>query len=211
MTAKARDLKQAIVAAALVHAAQDGFSDKLLRHAAADAGAAEADMAHLFPNGVASLLEAYSTQVDAEMEKRLVKAKLSAMPVRKRIATAVMTRLGVLEPHKDAVRRAVAWLSLPPNVPLGAQLVYCTVDAMWRAAGDLSTDFNFYTKRAILAGVYSATVMRWLTSDDEATRAFLDARIENVMQFEKFKAKLRDGARQGFARMSEALRTARGP
>jgi ubiquinone biosynthesis protein COQ9 len=81
------------------------------------------------------------------------------------------------------------------NAALGLKLLYQTVDAMWRAAGDTSTDFNFYTKRAILGGVYSATLLRWFndTSEDEGeTHTFLDARIENVMQFEKFKAELRE-------------------
>ena len=83
-------------------------------------------------------------------------------------------------------------LSLPMNAALGAKLMYRTVDAMWRAVGDTSTDFNFYTKRGILAGVYGATAMRWFTDDSDdqkATEEFLAARIDNVMQFEKFKAK----------------------
>ena len=86
-------------------------------------------------------------------------------------------------------------LSLPMHAALGAKLLYRTVDAMWRAAGDTSTDFNFYTKRGILAGVYASTAMRWFndTGDDEkVTDEFLIARIENVMQFEKFKAELRE-------------------
>lgn len=189
-------LKGAIIEAALAHIAFDGFTNKLMARAAKEAGANKDDMLRLFPNGALSLLEAYSKSVDAEMERRLTKLKLSTMPMRKRIATAVKTRLTILKPHKEAARRAVAHLSLPPNVVLGAKLVYRTVDAMWRAAGDVSTDFNFYTKRAILAGVYSATLMRWFTdegADEIATDAFLAARIENVMQFEKLKAQAKAG------------------
>jgi ubiquinone biosynthesis protein COQ9 len=188
-------LKSVIILAALAHIPFDGFTDKLMDRAAKQAGASKQDVARLFPKGALSLLEAYSESVDAEMEKRLAKLKLSTIPIRKRIATAVKTRLAILKPHKEAVRRAVAHLSLPPNVALGAKLVYRTVDAMWRAAGDVSTDFDFYTKRAILTGVYSATLMRWLTDDSEdesATDAFLDARIENVMQFEKFKGRVKE-------------------
>ena len=200
-------LKGAVVDAALPHIAFDGFTDKLMGRAAKEAAASKEDLRRLFPNGALSLLEAYSDSVDAEMEKRLAKAKLPSLPVRKRIATAVKTRLEILKPHKEAVRRGVAHLSLPPNVPLGAKLVYRTVDAMWRAAGDVSTDFNFYTKRGILAGVYSATLMRWLTDDgkdERATDEFLAARIENVMQFEKLKAQ----AKAGLGRLSELWTTA---
>jgi ubiquinone biosynthesis protein COQ9 len=65
---------------------------------------------------------------------------------------------------------------------------------MWYAAGDKSTDFNFYTKRATLAGVYSATLLYWLndrSAGSEATWAFLDRRIDNVMAFEKLKSQVR--------------------
>jgi ubiquinone biosynthesis protein COQ9 len=120
---------------------------------------------------------------------------LAAMKIRLRIATAVKTRLMILKPHKEAARRAAALLSLPMHAALGAKLMYQTVDAMWRATGDTSTDFNFYTKRGILAGVYGSTAVRWFndTSEDEkATDDFLAARIENVMQFEKFKAKAKE-------------------
>ena len=195
-------LKQAVIAAALPHIAFDGFTDTLMDRAAKETGAGKDEVRRLFPNGALSLLEAYSADVDAEMEKQLANAKIVTLPVRKRIAMAVKTRLAILKPHKEAVRRGVAHLSLPPNIPLGAKLVYNTVDAMWRAAGDVSTDFNFYTKRGILAGVYSATLMRWLTDtgeDESATDAFLAARIENVMQFEKFKAR----AKSALARLGE--------
>jgi ubiquinone biosynthesis protein COQ9 len=200
-------LKTAIVEAALAHIAFDGFTDKLMNRAAKAAGAAKDDVRRLFPHGALSLLAAYSESVDAEMEERLAKLKLAAMPIRKRIATAVKTRLAILKPHKEAARRAVAHLTLPPNVALGAKLVFRTVDAMWRAAGDVSTDFNFYTKRAILTGVYSATLMRWFTddsADESATDAFLDARIENVMQFEKFKGRVREQAKK-LPTLSEVL------
>jgi ubiquinone biosynthesis protein COQ9 len=192
-------LKSATVKAALAHIPFDGFTDKLMGRAAKEAGANKQDMLRLFPKGALSLLEAYSDSVNAEMEKRLAKLKLAAMPMRARIAAAVKMRLAVLKPHKEAARRAVAHLSLPPNLALGAKLVYRTVDAMWRAAGDISTDFNFYTKRAILAGVYSATLMRWFTDDNEdesATDAFLDARVANVMQFEKVKGQVREKAKK---------------
>jgi len=193
------ELKSAVIEAALPHIPFDGFTDTLMTRAAKEAGADKEDLARLFPKGAIGLLEAYSLGVDTEMEKRLAKLKLASMPVRARVATAVKTRLAILKPHKEAVRRAVAHLSLPPNVPLGVKLVYHTVDAMWRAAGDVSTDFNFYTKRGILTGVYSATLLRWLTDDSEdesATDAFLAARIENVMQFEKLKVQVKQRAKK---------------
>ena len=190
-----QQMREKILAKALPHAAFDGFTDSVLRKAADEAGATRADLARLFQEGPVSLVEFYSTHTDAEMEKRLAGMDLKAMKIRERIAAAVKSRLAVLKPHKEAARRAAALLSLPTHAALGAKLVYRTVDAMWRAAGDTSTDFNFYTKRGILAGVYGSTAMRWFndTSEDEkATEEFLAARIENVMQFEKFKAKAKE-------------------
>jgi len=114
----------------------------------------------------------------------------------------------LLKPHKEATRRAAAFLTLPPHAAMGAKLLYRTVDAIWRAIGDTSTDFNFYTKRAILAAVYSSTLMRWFTDDSDgetATQEFLDNRIENVMQFEKLKADFRERAK-GWPSFADILR-----
>ena len=188
-----QQLREAVLAAALPHAAFDGFTDSLVQKAGTEAGVAKADLKRLFEDGAISLIEFYSSWADAEMEKRL--GDLKAMKIRERIGAAVKARLAILKPHKEAARRAAAMLSLPMHAALGAKLMYRTVDAMWRAAGDTSTDFNFYTKRGILAGVYGSTAMRWFndTSEDEKpTEEFLAARIENVMQFEKLKAKAKE-------------------
>jgi ubiquinone biosynthesis protein COQ9 len=188
-------LKEAVLKAALKDAAFDGFTDSVLAKAGTEAGADKASLARLFPEGPLSLIEYFSHSIDQAMEKKLAATDLGARKIRERIKIAVMTRLWLLEPHKEAARRAAATLSLPMHAALGARLMYRTVDAMWRVAGDTSTDFNFYTKRAILAGVYGSVLVRWFSDtgeDGSATEAFLDARIENVMQFEKFKAKAKD-------------------
>jgi ubiquinone biosynthesis protein COQ9 len=190
-----QEVREAVLAAALPHAAFDGFTDSVLQKAGAEADCTKAELARLFEGGPVNLIEFYSAWADGEMEKRLAATDLKAMKIRERIATAVKTRLAVLKPQKEAARRAGALLSLPMHAAQGAKLLYRTVDAMWRAAGDTSTDFNFYTKRGILAGVYGSTAMRWFndtSSDEKVTEDFLAARIENVMQFEKFKAKAKD-------------------
>jgi ubiquinone biosynthesis protein COQ9 len=188
-------LKEAVLLAALPHAAFDGFTDSVLQKAGAEAGVSKTELTRLFEDGPISLIAYFSAWADAGMATRLAAMDLKAMKIRARIAAAVMARLDALEAHKEAARRAAALLSLPMHAALGAKLVYATVDAMWRAAGDTSTDFNFYTKRGLLGGVYGSTAMRWFndTSDDGApTREFLAARIENVMQIEKFKAKAKE-------------------
>jgi ubiquinone biosynthesis protein COQ9 len=193
-------LKEAVLAAALPDAAFDGFTDATLAKAATTAAVEKDEIARLFPEGPLSLIAFYSLRADGEMEKLLAAMDLPKMKIRERIAAAVLARFSVLRPNKEAARRAGAMLSLPMHAGLGAKLMYRSVDAMWRAVGDTSTDFNFYTKRGILAGVYGATLLRWFndTSEDEAaTSEFLAARIENVMQFEKLKA----GAKKAFANL----------
>ena len=188
-------LKEAVLGAALKHVVFDGFTDKVLASAAKEVGVDKTAVARLFPDGPLSLIEAFSQSTDAEMAKRIAALDLKTMKIRERIAAAVRARIAALRPHKEAARRAAAFLTLPPHAALGAKLVYRTVDAMWRSIGDKSTDFNFYTKRGILAAVYSATLMRWFTdtsADESATDAFLADRIENVMQFETFKARAKE-------------------
>lgn len=188
-------LKAKVLAAALLHVVFDGFTDATLARAGKDEGVTKEKLAQLFPNGALDLVAFFSHAADAEMEKSLAAMDLKAMKIRARIAAAVMARIEALRPHKEAARRAAAFLTLPPHAALGARLVWRTVDAMWRAVGDTATDFNFYTKRGILAGVYSSTLMRWFTdtsADEHETTAFLAGRIENVMQFEKFKAQAKE-------------------
>jgi ubiquinone biosynthesis protein COQ9 len=190
-------LRRAVLEAALGHAAFDGFNDGLLAKAAAEAGVDDVSCARLFPNGVADLVTLYSETIDQAMEERLAASHVTEARIRDRIRQAIQTRLSLLRPHKEAARRAAAFLSLPPNAPMAAKLLWQSADRMWRGIGDTSTDFNFYTKRTILIGVYSATLVRWFNdqSEDEAdTNAFLDRRIEDVMRFEKFKARLKEEA-----------------
>jgi ubiquinone biosynthesis protein COQ9 len=122
------------------------------------------------------------------------RAGVSTLKMRDRIKFAVRSRIELHTGSKEAARRALALLALPLNSALGLKLLYRTADAMWYAAGDTSADFNFYTKRAILAGVYSSTLLYWLNDrspGNEATWRFLDRRIDDVMKFEKLKSQVR--------------------
>jgi ubiquinone biosynthesis protein COQ9 len=102
-------------------------------------------------------------------------------------------------PAREAVRRALAILAMPQNVPLALRIGWRTADLMWRIAGDTSTDFNHYTKRMILGGVYGSTLLAWLDDESDGwseTAGFLDRRIDDVMRFEKFKAEWRGSSEQ---------------
>ena len=87
---------------------------------------------------------------------------------------------------------------MPQNLARTLQIGWHSADLMWRLAGDTATDYNHYTKRAILMGIYSATLAVFVEDESEGkaeTRAFLDRRIEGVMKFEKAKAQLLQQAR----------------
>lgn len=186
MTEQDRDTQRTeIMLAALSHVPFDGWVEAALLRGATDAGCDAATAHRLFPQGATDLITCHSHYADRRMLEELAKRDLDSMKIRQRIATAVRVRLEQNVAHREAIRRALSLLTLPQNTGLALRLLYRTVDAMWHAAGDTATDHNFYTKRGLLAGVYSATLMCWLndSSDGFATTwAFLDRRIAEVMR-----------------------------
>ena len=184
--------RRALIEAMLPEVPFDGWSRLALGAAAAETGIDASEAATLFSTP-RDLVQGFSHWADDRMLDALETENLEAMRIRDRIATAERTRLHVLEPHREAVRRALAVLALPPNMAMGLILLYRTVDAIWYAAGDRSTDFNFYTKRGLLAGVHAATTLYWLDDRSEGgadTAAFLDRRLAEVMAIPKLRARL---------------------
>ncbi|MCT4611155.1 MAG: COQ9 family protein [Pelagimonas sp.] len=185
----------ALLDAILMHVAFDGWSRTSFDAAVADAGVDPVVADALFPRGAVDLAVAYHKQGDQVMIRQIAATDLSDMRFRDRVTFAVRARLEAAE-DREAVRRGTTLFALPQYAADGAKLIWGTSDAIWTALGDTSDDFNWYTKRATLSGVYSATVLFWLGDDSlgsEDTWAFLDRRIENVMQFEKFKAQAKSG------------------
>jgi ubiquinone biosynthesis protein COQ9 len=172
----------------------DGWCAAAVDSAAAQLGIDPAQAGLAFPKRKAQMIDAYIQGVDREMEKRLPATKLAKMKIRERIRALVWTRLEIMGPAREAVRSALSVLAMPQNVPLAARIGWRSADLMWRLAGDTSTDFNHYTKRMTLGAVYGSTLLAWLDDKSEGwtdTAAFLDRRIDNVMQFEKWKAQWR--------------------
>lgn len=185
------DTIKTLVEAALFHVPFDGWSEAALSAAIRDTGTDPVVARALLPRGALDLALAFHRIGDAQMVAQLDAADLSSLRFRDRIAHAVRLRLEIAAQHKEAVRRGTTLLALPMHAPDGAKALWGTADAIWTALGDSSQDVNYYTKRLTLSGVYSATVLYWLgdeTPDYSATWAFLDRRIDNVMQIEKAKA-----------------------
>ncbi len=177
--------RRRLLDATLNHVPFDGWTMTALQRAAADLDLDAATAVNAFPGGAAELIAFHSAEADRRMLDALQPLDLPGMRVRDRIAAAVRLRLEQNTAHREAIRRALAFLALPQNGPLGLKCLYRTVDAMWYAAGDTSTDYNFYTKRLLLSGVYSSTLLFWLNDESEdfaETWAFLSRRIDEVLK-----------------------------
>lgn len=198
----AERLRDEILVAALGHVPFDGWTAKAFAAGARAAGAGPTGLARAFPGGPRDAARHFGAWLDRRMTDSLGR-QLRRRPLRthERVAAAVRVRLRLLVPHREAVRRLVAFLALPTNAKLAATLLWRASDAVWQAAGDASTDFNYYTKRGLLSGVYGSTVLHWLADESDdfaATDAFLDRRIADVMKIFSFRARLKS-AGEGLA------------
>jgi ubiquinone biosynthesis protein COQ9 len=186
------DMQAQLLAAALPHVAFDGWSETSLRAACQDLSITRQMAALACPRGAIDLAIRFHHDGDEAMQIVLQKTDINAMKIREKITFSVRARLDAIR-DKEAVRRGATLMALPQHAAEGAGLVWGTCDRIWAAIGDSSADVNWYTKRLTLSSVYSATVLYWLgdnSPNHQDTWTFLDRRIENVMQFEKFKAQV---------------------
>ena len=177
--------RRALLDAALPHIPFDGWSDKSLGAATRALGLPAESVARAFPGGAAGVAAYFSAEFDRRMTAELAGLDLAGMAVRARICAAVRARLELLAAHKEAVRRLAAYSALPGRGFGAVRALAATVDAIWRTTGDASTDFNYYTKRGLLAPVYGATLLYWLSDESEGseeTRAFLERRIAEILK-----------------------------
>lgn len=182
-------LQETILEAALKHVPFEGWSLDALQTGAEDAGLDRAAARRAFPGGAIEAIEFHSRQADKRMLAALEAADLSRLKVREKVAFAIRTRLEQNAQHREAIRRALVILAVPIYANVSLSSLYRTVDAIWHGIGDVSVDFNFYTKRMLLAGVYSTTLLHWLEDSSEGfetTWRFLDRRIDDVMRVPQF-------------------------
>jgi ubiquinone biosynthesis protein COQ9 len=161
----------------------DGWTRHTVLTAAHQLGISAAEAASQFPRGSADMVAAFSRWADRQMLARLEHLDLHELRTHEKVAAAAMARLEALALYREAVRRALRVLAQPPNAPLAARLLYETVDAIWYAIGDEATDFSFYTKRALLAGIYAVTTLYWLedrSANFTETRDFLERRLGEI-------------------------------
>lgn len=175
------------------HAGFDGWGDKAVESAATELGIDPSVARLVFGGDRIDMIDAWFQTIDSDMLAALPPERLTQMKIRERITALVEARLSLVLPHRESLRRALAILAFPANASRAVRLGWRSADVMWRAAGDTATDYNHYTKRAILGSVYAATLAVFLNDDSDdlsETRAFLGRRIDGVMRFEKAKAQI---------------------
>lgn len=186
------ELRRRLLGGALELAAEAGWTGATLRRAEAAAGLPEGTAELVCPAGVVDLIDFWALECDCAAEVTLAGIDLAGLKIRERVRAGVLARLDAVgAEHRAAARRAAARLALPDGALRSSRILWRASDTIWRAIGDQSNDANYYSKRAILSGVIGTTFAVWLEGDDAETAAFLDRRIENVMAFEKAKARAR--------------------
>lgn len=206
------DIRDRILAATLPHVALDGWTQRSLAAGLEDAGLPRDLALRAFPGGMSEVVRHWSGLGDRRMAEAWEQRDWEAVRLRERVAAAIRIRIEVDAAHREAVRRALSFLALPQNAEVAANCLRDTVNAIWYTVGDRSTDYTYYTKRALVAAVYGATVLYWLNDHSEGaeeTWAFLDRRLDDAMKIPRLQSRV-TGA---LARLAGPLigRPGRGP
>jgi ubiquinone biosynthesis protein COQ9 len=184
-------LRRQLALAVGENAVFDGWTRSAVDSAAGQLGIDPVQARLAMPKTQAGVIDIYIQEVDRALEASFTPERLAGMKIREKIRSLVWHRLEIMGPAREAVRRALAILAMPQNLPLALRISWRSADLMWHIAGDTSTDFNHYTKRMTLGALYGSTLLAWLDDQSDGwseTAAFLDRRIDDVMRFEKFKA-----------------------
>ena len=192
-------LRRELALAVGENAVFDGWTKAAVDSTAKQLGIDPTQARLAMPKSQTGMIDLYIQEVDRALEAWATPKRMAKLKIREKIRTLVWRRLETMGPAREAVRRALAILAMPHNVPLALRVAWRSADLMWRIAGDTSSDFNHYTKRLTLGAVYGSTLLAWLDDQSEGwsdTAAFLDRRIDGVMRFEKFKAEWRGSSEQ---------------
>jgi len=181
-------IKDEILLATLDQVPFDGFSKRALTAGVAVAGYDASMVLRAFPNGVGDVAEHFSDWANRQMIIEVNKLDLASMGVREKIHACIKARLMLCAPYKEAVIRLSSWLAMPQNTEKLTRMTWEISSQVWYTIGDTSSDWNYYSKRTLLAAAYSATVLYWMAdeADDDGdypnTWEFLDRRLNGITQ-----------------------------
>ncbi len=196
-------MRDRIIDTVLSDVAQEGWVWDSVVKAATKAGYQDGMALAVFPNGLSDVVAHFTDKTDRLMMEKLARVPLESLRVRDRIRLAVTTRFQILEPHREVVKSSLAFWALPMRVMQGQRVLWRTADRIWTWAGDTATDYNRHTKRGLLSSILLGTTMVWVNDESEGgviTNAFLDRRIQNIMEIGRTLGKIKDTASafQGF-------------
>ncbi|MDA9008332.1 COQ9 family protein [Alphaproteobacteria bacterium] len=205
---------KALITAAVPEVTFDGWTWKALERAADSLDMHPLIARDYFPGGGADMIMVHSLMADEAMVEVVSKEDLAELGIKGGISAVLMARFKANQESREAIRRAVALLAQPSNTGLATKLLLKTVGAVWVAVGDKSEDYNYYSKRALLAGVYSATLLVWLDDESEDlsdTKAFLERRLSGVVSTFGKIGKLRSAFAKHFPNLPDPLGWVRAP
>lgn len=191
-TLEALSPQQRLLAAMLPHVPFEGWSMAALEQGATSLAMSPTERLQTFPNGVDDALDCFMHTIDHKMAQSYAALTPQPAKIHEKIHAVAMCRFHASLPHREAMRKALAYYAVPLRVDKGLKRLYQTVDTMWRAVGDTPTDFSFYTKRAILAAIYSATLLFWLddtSANLQETSDFLGRRLRDHFRMRQMKEK----------------------
>ena len=162
-----------------------GWSDELLEEVSYELYK-DHHKAEIIFGSVKNLVDYYLQDIDNKMLEKLKKLDPKKLKIRECIKQAILIRINLLK--QDHVKETLKFFANPLNADLGLSSLMRTCDHIWHFAGDKSTDFNYYTKRILLSGVYSSTLLYYLKEPDpKKIEEFVADRIDNVLTIGKFK------------------------
>tara|TARA_Y100000994_G_scaffold207401_1_gene179915 strand:- start:411 stop:1040 length:630 start_codon:yes stop_codon:yes gene_type:complete len=171
----------------------NGWNKNLVNLIAKEKKFSKSQIISLFPEGYKSILEFYISSTDEDMINQCKKLDLIRMKTSDRVCQIIKKRFEINQKEKKIIKKTLLYLTLPQNSKLAANSLYKTVDNIWYIAGDNSTDFNFYTKRAILSVIYTSTIFYWIFRDKDLdqTEKFLKNQLSKLSKVPKIKEKIK--------------------
>ena len=181
-------IRKRILDAAIIHAGVEGWSEPCFDNAVADSGIDPKIAASFFPKGPVDLALEFHRDGDNRMVEAMKSEDFETLGITGKVANAVFLRLQVDEGYRHIVRRSMSLFALPMFAVHGGTATWGTADRIWTFILDDPKDFNWYTKRATLSAVISASALYWLSDSSENcinTREFINRRIDNVLALGK--------------------------
>lgn len=168
----------------------DGWTSECLEKTSISLGKDKYYGRILFAGGASDIIKFFGLFIDQKMEKALIDNPITEHRVRDKIHFLIMTRFKCYTPYKEAIRKLVKNNYTPSNLSNSLKMLWKTSDDFWYKAGDISTDYNYYTKRFLLSCVYSSSLLHWLSDDskgNDSNSSFVTKEIAKILKLGNIK------------------------